>query len=151
MVPLFRPTPNLVVFWKVFHNILTNCSDDIIPKFLQIIQYTIISMLNWFTVDVHKVLLIPNVSLLTIREGTQKEVLCVVNSDAVPAPTITWYMESSNITIMAKKYTTSITVSGNRTDNTKKLECRATNSNKPPRTASLTLNVECKNNDSLYE
>lgn len=78
-----------------------------------------------------KFLLIPNVSLLTKREGTQKEVLCVVNSDAVPAPTITWYMESSNITNMAKKYTTSITVSGNRTDNTKTLECRATSSNKP--------------------
>lgn len=94
--------------------------------------------------------MIPNVSLLTIREGTQKEVLCVVNSDAVPVPTITWCMESSNITNMAKKYTTSITVSGNRTDNTKTLECKATNSNKPPMTASLTLNVECKNNDALY-
>lgn len=108
-------------------------------------------MFNWFTVDVHKVLLIPTDSLLTIREGTQKEVLCVVNSDAVPAPTITWYMESSNITNMAKKYTTSITVSGNRTDNNKTLQCRATNNNKPPKTASLTLNVECKNNDALYE
>uniref|UniRef100_A0A8W8LC41 Hemicentin-1 n=1 Tax=Magallana gigas TaxID=29159 RepID=A0A8W8LC41_MAGGI len=93
-------------------------------------------------IDVHKVLLIPTDSLLTIREGTQKEVICVVNSDAVPAPTITWYMESSNITNMAKKYTTSITVSGNRTDNNKTLQCRATNNNKPPKTASLTLNVE---------
>lgn len=88
-------------------------------------------MFNWFTVDVHKVLLIPNVSLLIIKEGTEKEVRCVVNSDAVPAPTITWYMGSANITSMAKTDTTSITVSGNRTDSTKTLDCRATNSNKP--------------------
>lgn len=93
--------------------------------------------------------MIPNVSLLIIKEGTEKEVRCEVNSDAVPAPTITWYVGSANITSMAKTDTTSITVTGNRTDNTKTLQCRATNNNKPPKTASTTLNVECKNSDAL--
>lgn len=95
--------------------------------------------------------MIPSVNSLALREGTQKEVRCVFNSDAVPAPTITWYLEFADITSMAETDTTSITVTGNRTDNTETLQCRATNNNKPPKTASLTLNVECKNSDALYE
>uniref|UniRef100_K1S1L6 Hemicentin-1 n=1 Tax=Magallana gigas TaxID=29159 RepID=K1S1L6_MAGGI len=75
-------------------------------------------------------------------EGNREKVRCVVNSNAVPAPTITWYLGSRDITSKVGTDTTSITLTGNRTDNTKTLECRATNNNRPLMTASLTLNVE---------
>lgn len=84
---------------------------------------------------------------LTLREGKRREVRCVVNSNAVPAPTITWYLGSTNITSIAGTDTTSITLMGDRADNTKTLQCRATNNNKPQRIASTVLNVERKFND----
>lgn len=84
---------------------------------------------------------------LILREGKRREVRCVVNSNAVPAPTITWYLGSTNITSIAGADTTSITPMGNRADNTKTLQCRATNNNKPPKIASTVLNVECKFNE----
>lgn len=89
--------------------------------------------------------MIPSANPLTIQEDTQLEVRCVVNSNAAPAPTITWYLESANITSIAVTNTTFITLTGNRTNNNKTLQCRATNNNnKPPKTANTTLNVECK-------
>uniref|UniRef100_K1R1Q4 Cell adhesion molecule 4 n=1 Tax=Magallana gigas TaxID=29159 RepID=K1R1Q4_MAGGI len=94
-------------------------------------------------VDIHNVTLIPSANPLTIQEDTQLEVRCVVNSNAAPAPTITWYLESANITSIAVTNTTFITLTGNRTNNNKTLQCRATNNNnKPPKTANTTLNVE---------
>lgn len=95
-------------------------------------------------VDVNNVSMIPTDNPLTIREGTQREVRCVVNSNAVPAPIISWYLDSKDITSRAGTDTTSIIITGNRTDNTKMIECRATNNNKFPKTASTILNIECK-------
>ena len=60
------------------------------------------------TVDVHNVSLVPSDNPLTIWEGTQIEVQCVVNSNAVPTPTITWYLGSTNITSTASINKTSI-------------------------------------------
>lgn len=97
-----------------------------------------------YTVDVYNVSISPSDNPLTIRESTQMEVRCVVNSNAVPAPNITWYLGSTDITFMAGTDTTSITITGNRTDNKKSLECRVSNSNTPPKTTNNTLNVECK-------
>lgn len=106
---------------------------------------------NSSIVDVQNVSLIPSDNPLVVREGSQKVVQCLVNSDATPAPTITWYLGFTNITIRARINTTSIGITGNRTDNTKTLECRATNNGKPPKTTSTTLNVECKFNGILNE
>ena len=88
--------------------------------------------------------LVPSDNPLTIREGTQIEVRCVVNSNAYPAPTITWYLGSTNITSTTSINKTSIILTGNRQDNNKTLNCSATNNNKPPKTVVTTLNVECK-------
>lgn len=99
-----------------------------------------------YTVEVYNVSISPSDNPLTIRESTQMKVRCLVNSNAVPAPNITWYLGSTDITYMAGTDITSINITGNRTDNTKTLECRASNSNKPPQTANTTLNVECKYN-----
>lgn len=91
--------------------------------------------------------LIPSDNPLTVREGIHKVIQCVVNSDADPTPTITWYMGSTDITSRAGKNTTFITLTGNRTDNGKNLECRATNDKKSPKIGNTTLNVECKFRD----
>lgn len=105
---------------------------------------------NWndicflYTVDVQNISISPSDNPLTFREGTQMEVRCVVNSNAVPAPNITWSLGSTYITSIAGTYTTSITLTGNRTDNNKTLQCRATNNNKTPKTASTVLNIECE-------
>lgn len=81
---------------------------------------------------------------MTLGEGTQKTIQCAINRNAVPAPNITWYLGFTDITKTAKAVKSYITITGNRTDNTKTLECRATNNKKPSKTASTTLNVECK-------
>lgn len=96
------------------------------------------------TVEVHNLSLIPSGNPLTIIEDTQISVRCAINRNAVPAPSITWYIGSTDVTKKAGADTTYITITGNRTDNTKTLECRATNNDKPPKTTSTTLNVECK-------
>lgn len=88
---------------------------------------------------------------MTIREGTQISIQCAINSNAVPAPNITWYLGFTGITKKAEAVISYITITGNRTDNKKTLECRATNNNKPPKTARTTLNVECKCNGILDE
>lgn len=105
---------------------------------------------NWndqcflYTVDVHNISISPSDNPLTFRESSQIEVRCVVNSNAVPAPNITWYLGSTDITSRTGTDTTSITLTGDRTDNTKTLQCKATNRNKPPKTASTVLNIECE-------
>lgn len=104
-------------------------------------------MTNWFTVDVYNVSMLSSDNPLTLREGNRREVRCVVNSNAVPAPTISWHLGSINITSRAGTDTTLIMITGNRTDNGKALECRASNNNKQPKTASTVLNVECKFNE----
>lgn len=91
--------------------------------------------------------MLSNDNPLTIREGTQRKLRCVVNSNAVPAPTITWYLVSTDITSIVGTDTTLIIITGNKEDNTKTLQCRASNNNKPPKTASTMLNVECKFSD----
>lgn len=74
-----------------------------------------------------------------------KEVLCAVNSNAVPAPTINWYLESTDITTMAGINKAYIVITGKRLNNKKILQCRATNNNiKPQMAANTTLNIECK-------
>lgn len=95
-------------------------------------------------VDVNNVSMIPADNPLIVREGAQKEVRCVVNSNAFPAPNINWYLDSTDITSRAGTDTTSIIITGNRTYNTKMIECRATNNKKIPKTASTILNIECK-------
>lgn len=102
-----------------------------------------VNLIQYSTVDVQNVSLIPSDNPFTIREGTQRIVRCVVNQNAVPPPTITWYLESTDITI-ADTDNTNFTITGNKADNTKILQCRAANNNKPEKTASTTLNVECK-------
>nr|XP_022344647.1 hemicentin-1-like [Crassostrea virginica] len=93
-------------------------------------------------VDVHNVSLVPSDSPLTLVEGTWIEIRCVVNSNAVPAPIITWYLGSKEITGTTSNNTSSITITGKREDNRRTLQCRATNNNKPPKTVDTTLNVE---------
>ena len=92
----------------------------------------------------HNVSLIPSDNPLTLAERVQKMVRCVVNSNAVPAPTITWYLGSTDITNMAGNNASSIIITGNRNHNNKTLACKATNNNKPSKTGVTTLNVECK-------
>lgn len=105
---------------------------------------------NWnylyflYTVDVHNISISPSDNPLTFRESSQMEFRCVVNSNAVPAPNITWYLGSTDITSRAGTNTTSITITGYRIDNMKTLQCRATNNNKLPKTASTVLNIECE-------
>lgn len=86
----------------------------------------------------------PSDSPLTVREGVNKEILCVVNSNAFPPPTITWFIGAKDITYMAAKNTTFINITGNRTDNNKTLQCKATNNNKTSKIATTKLNIECK-------
>ncbi|XP_078310224.1 uncharacterized protein LOC111137474 isoform X2 [Crassostrea virginica] len=93
-------------------------------------------------IDVHNVSLIPSANPLTLVEGTQIEVQCVVNSNVVPAPTITWYLGSKDITGTTSNNTSSIIITGDRQDNRRTLKCSATNNNKPPKTVVTTLNVE---------
>lgn len=81
----------------------------------------------------------PSDNPLTIREGTQRKVMCVVNTNAVPAPTITWYLDSELMTT-SKEYSKI----GNRADNKKTLECRASNNNNNEKTTSTILNIECR-------
>lgn len=96
------------------------------------------------TADVYNVSLIPSDLTLTIRIGTQIEIRCVYNSNALPAPTIAWYLGSTDITSRASNNTTSIIITGNRSNNNEVLKCRATNNNRPPLTSTTTLNVECR-------
>lgn len=100
----------------------------------------------FYTVEVYNVSISPSDNPLTIRESSQMEVRCLVNSNAFPAPNITWHLGSRDITSRAGTDATYMNISGNRTDNGKILECRASNNNRPPKTASTTLNVECKYN-----
>nr|XP_022345367.1 hemicentin-1-like isoform X3 [Crassostrea virginica] len=93
-------------------------------------------------VDVHNVSLIPSDNPMTLAEGVYYMVRCVVNSNAVPAPTITWYMGSTDITNMAGSNASSIIITVNREHNNRMLECKATNNNKPSKTGATTLNVE---------
>ncbi|XP_078331734.1 uncharacterized protein LOC144617641 isoform X1 [Crassostrea virginica] len=93
-------------------------------------------------VDVHNVSLIPSDNPMTLAEGVYYMVRCVVNSNAVPAPTITWYMGSTDITNMAGSNASSIIITVNREHNNRTLECKATNNNKPSKTGATTLNVE---------
>ncbi|XP_078331735.1 uncharacterized protein LOC144617641 isoform X2 [Crassostrea virginica] len=94
------------------------------------------------SIDVHNVSLIPSDNPMTLAEGVQKMVRCVVNSNAVPAPTITWSLGSTDITNMAGNNASSIIITGNRNHNNKTLACKATNNNKPSKTGATTLNVE---------
>lgn len=97
-----------------------------------------------YTVEVYNISISPNVNPLTIGESIKMDVRCVVNNNADPPPNITWHLGSTDITSKAGTDSTLIMITGNRTDNGKTLECRASNNNKPPKTASTTLNVECK-------
>ena len=96
------------------------------------------------TVDVHNVSLIPSNNPLTLAEGAQYMIRCIINSNAVPAPTITWYLGYTDITNMAGTDVSSIIIEGNREHNNKTLACKATNNNKPSKTGATTLNVECR-------
>lgn len=93
-------------------------------------------------IEVHNISLSPNNGQLTLRENLEKEVMCEINNNAVPPPTITWFLGTKYINSTEGTYTTSINVTGNREDNTKTLQCKATNNNKPPKTAVTTINVE---------
>lgn len=88
--------------------------------------------------------LFPSDNPLIIREGTHLVIECVVNGNAAPTPTITWYLGSSDITNTAGNNTSFINITGRREDNMKTIQCRATNT-KEPNNASTTLIVECKN------
>lgn len=97
-----------------------------------------------FTVAVQNVSLLPDHNPLAIIEGTMQRVTCVVNTNAAPPPVITWYLKYNDEEKIVKRNTTFIDITGNRTDNSKMLECQATNNNGTPKTASTLLNIECK-------
>lgn len=100
-------------------------------------------MYDYFKVDVQNISLIPPDNPLTIRKGTQKEVKCVVNRNAVPPATFSWYLGPTAITSNMRRNTNVIDITGNEKDNSMILECRATNNNKT-KAVNTTLNVECK-------
>lgn len=87
--------------------------------------------------------MIPPDNPLTLTRGVQREVRCVVNKNAVPPATFTWYLGPTDITSKARRNTSVIDIIGNEMDNSKTLECRATNNNKT-KSANTRLNVECK-------
>lgn len=93
-------------------------------------------------IEVHNISLSPNNGQLTLRENLKTEVMCEINDNAVPSPTITWFLGTTYISSTEGTYTTSINITGKREDNTKTLQCKATNNYKPPKTAVATLNVE---------
>lgn len=98
------------------------------------------TVFTYFTVAVYNISLQPSSDpFLILIEGSTTEITCEVNQNAAPPPTIFWYL--NNITVGTNK---TINKMGNRTDNGKTLECRASNNNTPPKTARTTLNVECK-------
>lgn len=102
------------------------------------------------TVKVHNISISPKANPLTIREKTRMEVRCVVNSNAVPDPTFTWYLGSTIISTAANTHNTTITITGNRTDNNKMLACEATNYNDLSKSANTTLSIECMCNQSPF-
>lgn len=110
-------------------------------------QYSLRPLIGSLTVnlriaiDVYNISLKPSQTTLTIREDTQMEVQCVINRNAAPPPTITWYLGSTEITSLAGKDTTSILITGKRIDNTKNLTCFAANNNKEAKSAAIKLNV----------
>lgn len=75
--------------------------------------------------------------------------MCEINDNAVPPPTITWFLGTTYISSTEGTYTTFINITGNREDNTKTLQCKATNNNKPPKNAVATINEECKDRYSV--
>lgn len=97
----------------------------------------------FFLVEVHNITLIPSNNTMKIIEGTSILVTCVVNRNASPAPNITWFLGSIDITSIAGGNASTIIITGNRTDNTKMLKCEASNNIKQPRMANTTLLVEC--------
>lgn len=97
-----------------------------------------------FLVDVHNVSLSPMDNPLTIKEGQQIPIMCIVNSNADPLPTILWYLISSNTNTIVETNSASLNLTGNRADNKKTLQCKASNGKKPEKTTSTTLNVKCK-------
>lgn len=113
---------------------------------LETFDRTVVTQILIFLVDVHNVCLVPSDNPLTISECNDIEVQCKVNSNAFPAPVITWYLGSTVITIIEGSHETSITLVGNRTDNKKPLQCKASSIYKEPMETNTTLNVECKFN-----
>lgn len=102
-------------------------------------------MYTFSTVAVHNISLLPNSISLTIIEGTTEEIKCEVNKNAAPPPLITWYLNLVGDTRRTPVgNTSSVYITGNRSDNSKTLECQATNNNKTFKKASTVLNVECK-------
>lgn len=91
--------------------------------------------------------MIPSDNPLTLIEGTKREIRCVVNINAVPPPTFTWYLGSKDISSSVGTDAASINITGKKVDNAKTLQCRASNNNKAPKSSSTMLNVACKKND----
>lgn len=82
---------------------------------------------------------------MTLREHTQRNISCEVNDNADPAPNITWFIGTTDLRSTAVFSHKSIfALTGKKEDNTKTLQCKASNSNRPPKTANITLNIECK-------
>lgn len=73
-------------------------------------------------------------------------VKCVVNSNATPAPNITWYLESTNIQSSTLTFSSTLDITGERNNTAKVLKCTATNNKKKIMTANTTLSIECKYN-----
>lgn len=99
------------------------------------------------TVDVHNVSMIPSDNPLTLIEGVTREIRCVVNRNAVPVATFTWYVGSEDITSSVGTDAAFINITGKKVDNAKLLQCRASNNNKAPKSSSTMLNVECNKNE----
>lgn len=97
-----------------------------------------------FTVPVKTISLQPNNNPLSIIEGTTETVECVVNKDAAPPPVFTWYLKYNDKERIIERNTTFVNITGNRTDNSKTLECQSTNNIGTPPTASTLLNIQCK-------
>ncbi|XP_056013219.1 B-cell receptor CD22-like [Ostrea edulis] len=87
-------------------------------------------------IDVSSVSLYPSDDPLTITAGEQRTVRCVVNDDASPLPVYQWFIGT-----IAVGGTSTLTITGRKSDNGMSLRCQATNNNKP-RNASITLNIQ---------
>lgn len=92
-------------------------------------------------IEVYNITISPNDNPLTMSEGSSRTLECEVNRNALPTPTITWYLGSTNISSTVETFNKTTTITGSRTDDNKTLECRATNNNLP-KSANTTLNIE---------
>lgn len=127
---------------NMYSNHVMCVSNDREALLIEIFSFSI--YITHFTVPVKTISLQPDHNPLQIIEGSMKRVGCVVNEDAAPPPVFTWYLKYNGKERIIERNTSFLNITGNRTDNSKTLECQSTNNNETPKTASTLLNIECK-------